>query len=107
MKFVAFIMAFIILGLGCLSCADGAYALKADENKTALVKTAESHTDYQGDECPPFCQCTCCCVGYSINHPGALPDFVITYAITQFPHLPSITALGIPLPIWQPPQLLS
>ncbi|WP_394333525.1 DUF6660 family protein [Cnuella takakiae] len=100
-------MAFIILGLGCLSCSDGAYAMKAGENKTVLAKTTENHNDSQGDNCPPFCQCTCCCAGYSINHPIAFTNLIITYATTSFSSLSSCIPPGIALSIWQPPQLLS
>lgn len=99
MKIFAFIMAFIILGLGCLSCADGAYVMKAGENKSVLAKTTENHKDSQGDNCPPFCQCICCCAGYSINHSTAFTDLIITYVNTPFSPLASSTPPGIALAI--------
>lgn len=96
-----------MLGLGCLSCVDGANVLKAGKTKTELGKTTEKHSDAPSDTCPPFCQCTCCCAGYSLNPRAAAAGISICYVISHSSFLPPTTPPGISLPIWQPPQLLS
>jgi len=103
MKFFAFIMAFLVLALSIMPCADKDNAINA--GKTEITKASNHQGDLQQDNCSPFCQCACC-AGFSINH------FIASITITesyknkkQAVFLPA-DILDIALPIWQPPQLV-
>lgn len=102
LKFVAYIMAILVLALSCLPCADGAAV--TGTTKTELIANSDHRDDDHEDACSPFCQCACC-AGLSISHliPGntyKINDYDRTY--TSFSHSEIIE---ISLPIWQPPQL--
>jgi hypothetical protein len=105
MKLFAFLMAFLILTLGIIPCADaegGAYDGKA---KTELSKTNHPQDDQQQDDCSPFCHCTCC-AGSFINR--YIPGFNITlHYKSKLSNCFSPSELKeISLPIWQPPQIV-
>ena len=107
MRIIAFVLAFIVLALSCLPCADEAYAMNGGNTKADIVKTSNQQNDQDHeDACSPFCHCTCC-AGFSINHifgSVSLINFQPGQNFTSF--LPADT-IEISLPIWQPPQLLS
>jgi hypothetical protein len=97
MKLVAFIMAFMVLGLSCLQCADKAVA---DHKVERHTHERDSHED----ACSPFCHCTCC-AGFSINYFTASVSGYISFETRTFSdHLPTNTR-EVSLPVWQPPQL--
>ncbi len=105
MKIIAFIMAFLVLALSVMPCADTDNVANDSKAKTALTKLNQQRDNPQQDDCSPFCQCSCC-AGFCINH------FIASIVITtpcgskiQPAFLPA-GILDIALPIWQPPQLV-
>lgn len=103
MKFFAFVMAFLVLVLSIIPCADKDNGVNAV--KTEITKTSNSQQDQQEDHCSPFCQCACC-TGFSLNHFIASIIIIESYqSKTQTAFLPA-DILDITLPIWQPPQLV-
>jgi hypothetical protein len=106
MKLFAFLMAFLVLALSIMPCADRGDALSSSKAKTELAKKANPQSDPQQDDCTPFCHCTCCAC-FSINHTVATIGILPVYsAQSQTAHLPS-NLIDVALPIWQPPQLLA
>jgi hypothetical protein len=105
MKFFAFIMAFLVLVLNCLPCADGAIAIQHEKLKAEFTTAQSSSQESDhNDACSPFCQCSCCAT-FSINHViAAIPGPHIFASTLTFSYLPA-TAVEISLPVWQPPQL--
>lgn len=97
-------MAFLVLALSVMPCADAGAAIKDGKTKSAITKTMQQdHND--NDACSPFCHCACC-AGFSINH------LVASVALTQFninspksSFLPS-EVIEVVLPIWQPPKVI-
>ena len=102
MKFIAFIMAVLVLTLSCLPCSDvGA----TSEMSKPEVRDYQSNETQHNDLCSPFCHCTCC-AGFSVNHFIALIATIPQYkSKIQAAYLPS-NILDVALPIWQPPQLV-
>jgi hypothetical protein len=104
MKIFAFIMAFLVLALSILPCADKGDVLNRGKAKTQIAETTHEQGDQQEDDCSPFCHCTCCAT-FSINH------FIATIIIippqddkTQTAYLP-YNVIAVAIPVWQPPQL--
>ena len=110
MKILAFIMAFLVLALSVMPCADTGVPANDGKPKTELAKSntqkGDTHKDdTQQDDCSPFCHCACC-AGFSINHFIASVVHISPYeSSTKTPHLPS-SVLDVALPVWQPPQLV-
>ncbi len=105
MKFFAFIMAFLVLALSVMPCADQNDALNDHEQKNIITKRATSNSHQQADDCSPFCQCSCC-AGFSLNQSLAVasqPLLSLSGHQTSFIHS---GLFSIALPIWQPPQLV-
>ncbi len=104
MKFLAFIMAFLVLALSVLPCADSSNAATDSKAKTVTAKSNQQKDNPQQDDCSPFCHCTCC-AGFSINH------FIAVINLRLLPISKTATAYfsaktnNITLPIWQPPKL--
>lgn len=105
MKFFAVIMAFLVIVLSCMPCADTS-AMKSVDSKQPIAKTMESNdTGEHNDNCSPFCHCTCCSCT-SINEVQIFTSFIPIYpSNTTTTYLPENTR-EISLPIWQPPQLV-
>jgi hypothetical protein len=105
MKFFACIMAFLVLALSCMPCADAGAAIKDSKAKTVLTKTTDQQDHEETDECSPFCHCACC-AGISINHTVAVISKIPAYFQShKISFLPS-EVIDIASPIWQPPQLV-
>lgn len=105
MRFIAFILAIIILAISCVPCADRACALTAYKIKSELVKSSGQQDNHgQRDACTPFCQCSCCGV-YSINHVVVAGSPINLLAGKDFISYMRSSVVEISLPIWQPPQL--
>lgn len=105
MKIIAFILAFLVLALSVMPCADTYNAGNDSKAKTELTKSNQDRDNPKQDDCSPFCQCSCC-AGFCINH--FITSIVITIpggSKTQTAFLPAGT-LEIAFPIWQPPQLV-
>jgi hypothetical protein len=104
-KILAFIMAFLVLALSVMPCADIGVSANDSKAKTELAKSNTQKGDTQRDDCSPFCHCTCC-AGFSINHFVASITIIPPYeSTTKTAHLPS-SVFDVALPIWQPPQLV-
>jgi hypothetical protein len=105
MKFFAFTMAFLFLGLSVLPCADEGFVMNAGNAKTAVT---EQHNHQQEQEhkdaCSPFCHCTCC-AGFSINHPFAIASSLILVDNRSYTSHQPGNLFEYSSPIWQPPQL--
>ena len=105
MKLLAFFMAFLVLALSCLPCADG------DEQKAVSIINITSglaQNQQDGDDheeaCSPFCHCICC-AAFSVNH--IIPLAIIPIPQSSINHSAFyISAIAeFSIPIWQPPQL--
>lgn len=105
MKYLTFIMAFLILGLSCLPCADNAYTMNAGKAKSEMIKKAstENETDHN-DDCSPFCNCTCC-AGFSINHSIASISSIVVFSSNRFSSYLPANISEVSFPVWQPPKI--
>lgn len=104
MKFFAFVMAILILGLSGLPCRDG----NAKESVSQNISTHEDdhQDDAHEDSCSPLCTCSCCSV--VTNYYSSISVDIIAFE-NHIEHLSfySGSLINLSLPIWQPPQLLS
>ena len=98
-------MAFLVLALSCLPCADKGMPSTTEKTEYSLSKHISSSNSDQDDNCSPFCQCACC-PGFSINHPFTVSDLVIEHESSEFSSYASFNLFTIALPVWQPPQLV-
>jgi len=105
MKFLAFIMAILVLALSVMPCADGAIAINKNEIKTEISKAAHPHDDPNHDICSPFCHCACCSAVTVIPFISIINIQPAISGKTKTAFLPS-GVIDITLPIWQPPQLV-
>ena len=105
MKIIAFIMAFLVLALNVIPCADTVNAANESKSKMVVAKSNSQKSDPQQDDCSPFCHCTCCGT-FSPNHSITVLSYILTYlSISKSSFLPA-DLIEIALPIWQPPQLV-
>ncbi len=103
MKFLAFIMAVIVLAMSVMPCADGTTAMC--KIKTEFKKASHQQDNPNSNVCSPFCQCSCC-VGFTISHfPSSFTSIAVTVNKQISSFVPS-EVIDIPLPVWQPPQLV-
>lgn len=102
MRFFAFIMAFIVLAMSTVPCADGAVAMS--KAKTEIQKTNHQQNDHPTRDCSPFCSCSCC-TGSPIPQYVAKLTLVKPELIRNYKSLYSSPIKEISLSIWQPPQL--
>lgn len=105
MKFFAFIMAFLVVALSILPCADTGVGANDSKAKTELAKSNTQKGDMQQDDCSPFCHCTCC-AGFTINHFIASIAVIPPYESTTKTAFLPVNLLDAALSIWQPPQLV-
>lgn len=99
-------MAFMVLALSCLPCADDAFSMSIGEAKTELVKRATQENDQDhNDTCSPFCQCACC-AGFSLGHGVTSISTPFFYGDKSYIFYLPENLLEISAPIWQPPKLL-
>jgi hypothetical protein len=104
MKFFAFIMAFLMLTLPVLPCADDAEA-PADKVKTEIVKqNGQQQEQEHNDVCSPFCHCTCC-AGFSIHHYFTTSASLLLNSRKSYTTYLPDDLIEHSSPIWQPPQL--
>jgi hypothetical protein len=105
MKFVAFIMAFLILSLPVLPCADDGSAPDADKAKTEIVQQhSQPEEQEHNDNCSPFCHCTCC-AGVSISHIFTIVSSLLLMDGKSYTSYLPDHLIEYSSPIWQPPQL--
>lgn len=97
-------MAFLVLALSCLPCADDVASRNSEKAKTEIGQEAQPEDDHE-DACSPFCQCSCC-AGFSINHTITAISYDINYNNSCYSSFHRSEIIEISLPIWQPPQLV-
>lgn len=102
MKIFAFIMAFIILAMSTIPCADGAVAMS--KAKTEIQKTNHQQNDHPTKDCSPFCSCSCC-TGSPIPQFISKVILVKPTIIRSYNPVYSSPIKEVSLSIWQPPQL--
>lgn len=105
MKLLAFILAFLVLTLSVMPCADNGNPENEGKVKTELSKADQRQSDQQQDDCSPFCHCTCC-AGFSINHFITSVSIIPPYESNELSCFLPSNVRAIALPIWQPPQLV-
>ncbi|RYZ56537.1 MAG: hypothetical protein EOP49_00110 [Sphingobacteriales bacterium] len=103
MRILTFLMAFLVLSLSMMPCADIELSGKCDASY-AQVKATERHQDEPADNCSPFCQCSCCAGFFVNNAPAIVSAHPVLPTVAVFPH-PGSLVLDRSLPVWQPPQL--
>jgi len=105
MKFFAFVMALLVIGLSGMPCADSSYTANYEKAKTEISKAPLQHDDANHpDDCSPFCQCSCC-AGFSINHSLASISRPCVFGNRFLASYLHANLIEISLPIWEPPQL--
>jgi len=110
MKFFAVIMAFLVLTLSCLPCADDAFAMNIGKVKSdsyrmeAIQQQNQQDNPDHDDACSPFCHCTCC-AGFPVNNNSFAVSSLVIFCSKSFAsYLPDNT-IEVSLPVWQPPRL--
>lgn len=99
-------MAFLVLTLSILPCADEGSITKKGKAKTEITKQHSQQEDQEhNDACSPFCQCTCC-AGSSINHFFDAASSLALIDSKLYTSYLSEDLFEYSPPIWQPPQLL-
>jgi len=101
---IVFILAFWMLGLSCLPCAD-AFAAGHDEIKTEMLKSddQQEHNDHE-DACSPFCHCACC-ANYSMSNPQSFIAALPSFDNKSYTSYLSDNIIEVSLPVWQPPKI--
>ena len=104
MKFFAFIMAFLVLALSVMPCAD-TDAENDSKAKTTIAKSSQQKENPQQDDCSPFCSCTCCAC-FSVNHFIVSVNYLSSFSEKAIAAYLPADLIEIAFPIWQPPQLV-
>lgn len=105
-KFFASIMSCIVLILSCTYCADGASSVNGNKQKVEMIKKSNSSQKDQSDNCSPLCQCNSC-PGFYLSKIVSSSELITLQTSIEFGILHTNNLIGISLPIWQPPQLIS
>lgn len=105
MKFIAFIMAILVIVLSCIPCKDFPFAIKAGKGKMELSKSSGKQAADHPDACSPFCQCACC-AGFPLNHQFAEVVALLPVYYVQCEAIYHASVVSISLPVWEPPQLV-
>jgi len=104
MKLLAFVMAFLILALSCLPCADGdVQTVSIDNIKTEVGHSEQEDNDHE-DACSPFCHCICC-AGVSVNHVMAIAIVPASQSSINHSSFHNSSIAEVSIPVWQPPKL--
>ena len=99
MKFIAFILAFIVLTLSCMPCADFASTCES----TIELKAPHNEEAQHNDICSPFCHCACCS-GFSINHSVISVAPVNLFSIKPTSTFLPPSSVEVAFSFWQPPR---
>jgi hypothetical protein len=104
MKFFAFMMIMILLVQCIMPCADAGCA--ADKSKIEITQAVHQRGDFDQDNCPPLCSCSCCgCFSSAHSFVSHITINSLGISNPDAEYLPTATQ-KICLPIWQPPQLV-
>ncbi len=105
MKFFALIMAFLVLALSVMPCADTCTAYNDGKAKSEITQTTDRQDHNDAEACSPFCHCACC-AGFSINPFIASIIIIPFYASNSSCSFLPADVIKVALPIWQPPQIV-
>lgn len=99
-------MSVLVVWLSCLPCGDFAPAsIATDDSSSSVANDKNESSDEHSDSCSPFCQCMCC-AGFSISHSIASFSDAPVPQSRQYTSFMRTDLQEIPLPIWEPPQLI-
>ena len=104
MRIFAFIMAFLVLGLSFIPCADAPLSSSDDKSKTEINRQDKQDGDHE-DNCSPFCNCDCC-AHYPLSYIHSLETGFVAIAVKTYKSYLSNSIIEVSLSIWQPPQLV-
>jgi hypothetical protein len=105
MKFFAFIMAFLVLVLPVLPCADDESNGDGGKAKIEIEKQDSQQDDQEhNDACSPFCHCTCC-AGFSINHFFIASSYLMLFDSKLYTSYLPENITNASYSIWQPPRI--
>ena len=97
-------MAFLVLTLSLVPCADKGMTKYEGKVKTEITKSTQQKGDPKQDDCSPFCHCTCC-AGFSNSHLIANYTSLSLISPRVFSSYLPDNLIEISLPIWQPPKI--
>lgn len=98
-------MAFLVLALSVLPCADAAGKMSDKSiQSSVVVNTGDQENQDHKDACTPFCHCTCC-ASTSINHFFAVESSLVDFENLLYSSYLPENLFDFSPPIWQPPQL--
>ncbi len=103
MKFLASIMAVIILALSMMPCTDEEALMHAG-NTSDLAQQAKCPEQQHSDDCSPLCTCSCCASFFAFFQSSNKANLVLQAPAPVYSSLVVSTTFSIPLPIWQPPR---
>ncbi|HEX8357671.1 MAG TPA: DUF6660 family protein [Segetibacter sp.] len=98
-------MAFLVLALSSLPCADVKAAANDCKAKTTSAKATDSQDHEESDSCSPFCHCGCC-AGFSINTTVSTSFKMACYIKSHKTIFLPLEVIEIASLIWQPPRLV-
>jgi hypothetical protein len=100
-KIIVSFLAFVILLVSCIPCADKGSFSQTGGDTIEIVKTSSDQNN-NIDVCPPFCSCNCCST-YTVSD-DPQPEFPIIYnaAVYAF-YYSNVLSVSDPS-IWQPPR---
>jgi len=105
MKPLSFFMAWLVLSLSCLPCADcDAMALKSESQKIGMAKPCSQKENDHNEGCSPFCQCACC-AGFLIYHNFTIVGTLPTISCKNSSSNLEGQLIEISIPVWQPPKI--
>ena len=104
MKLLAFIMAFIILAISIVPCADEESIATAGMNAISEQHTGDPHEDH-ADKCSPLCTCSCC-AGFAFIGAASKVAVQLLVPARQYSPLTVSPTFTIHSAIWQPPRFV-
>jgi len=100
MKIMAFLLAFFLLGLAIVPCADNL-------PQSNIEQVSDSHSDHNHDAdsdlCSPFCVCHCCHTHFVVNQSLFNGEYVAPYLMPESNYIESAPS-GFANSLLQPPQ---
>jgi hypothetical protein len=102
MKFIAVILAFIVLGLSVMPCND--IHGNTEMQKTEISGNSNDNHQNDIDYCSPFCSCNCCSHSVFVN--AIFLDFnFFFYTTANYSNFDSHIISPLSISIWQPPKM--
>ena len=105
MKIIAFLMALMVIAQSVMPCTDNPLSIANKLANANISDPGHNHEIPTSDVCSPFCQCSCC-AGFFINHYVTAVSNISPFDSTAISAYLTFNTLDIPLPVWQPPQLV-